>query len=76
MHLHTTHIIRYTITEKHIIKQKKIRMAAYWIVAPCSLAECYHRFRGPCCLHHQGAQMMAAAKTSQTLANVYQTTKR
>jgi hypothetical protein len=30
------------------------KMAVFWIVAPCSLVEVYQRFRGPCCLHHQG----------------------
>jgi hypothetical protein len=29
-------------------------MAVFWIVAPYSLVEVYQRFRGPCCLHHQG----------------------
>jgi hypothetical protein len=29
------------------------KMAVFWVVAPCSLVEVYHRFRGPCCLHHQ-----------------------
>jgi hypothetical protein len=29
-------------------------MAVLWVVAPCSLVEVYQRFRGPCCLHHQG----------------------
>jgi hypothetical protein len=28
-------------------------MAVFW-VAPCGLVEVYQRFRGPCCLHHQG----------------------
>jgi hypothetical protein len=28
--------------------------AVFWLVAPCSLVEVYQRFRGPCCLHHQG----------------------
>jgi hypothetical protein len=28
-------------------------MAVFWVVAPCSLAEVYRRFRGACCLHHQ-----------------------
>jgi hypothetical protein len=27
------------------------KMAVFWFVAPCSLAEVYQRFRGPCCLH-------------------------
>jgi hypothetical protein len=30
------------------------KMAVFWVVAPCSLVEVYKRFRGPCCLHHQG----------------------
>jgi hypothetical protein len=29
-------------------------MAVFWVVAPRSLVEVYQRFRGPCCLHHQG----------------------
>jgi hypothetical protein len=31
-----------------------IMMAVFWVVAPCSMAIVYQRFRGPCCLHHQG----------------------
>jgi hypothetical protein len=31
-------------------------MDVFWVVAPCSLVEVYKRFRGPCCLHHQGDQ--------------------
>jgi hypothetical protein len=30
-------------------------MAVFWVVAPCSPVEVYQSFRGPCCLHHQGA---------------------
>jgi hypothetical protein len=30
------------------------KMAVFWVVAPCSLVEVYQRFRGPCCVHHQG----------------------
>jgi hypothetical protein len=30
------------------------KMAVFWVVAPCSLVEFYQRFRGHCCLHHQG----------------------
>jgi hypothetical protein len=30
------------------------KMAVFWVVAPCSQVEVYHRLRGPCCLHHQG----------------------
>jgi hypothetical protein len=43
-------------------------MAVFWVLAPC-------------CLHHQGdetliALMMEAARTSETLINFYQTTRR
>jgi hypothetical protein len=30
------------------------KMAVFWVVEPCSQVEVYQRFRGPCCLHHQG----------------------
>jgi hypothetical protein len=57
-----------------------IKMAVFWVVAPCSLVEVYQRFRGPCCLHNQGegiiALMMEAARISETLVNFYQTTRR
>jgi hypothetical protein len=31
-----------------------MKMAVFWVVAPCSLEEVYRRFRGACCLHQQG----------------------
>jgi hypothetical protein len=31
-----------------------MKMTVFWVVAPCSLIEVYQRFRGPCCLRHQG----------------------
>jgi hypothetical protein len=33
---------------------RRKKMAVLWVVALCSLEEVYQRFRGPCCLHHQG----------------------
>jgi hypothetical protein len=45
-------------------------MAVFCVVAPCSLVEVYQRFRGSCCLHHQGND------SSETLVNFYQTTRR
>jgi hypothetical protein len=53
-------------------------MAVFWVLAPCNLEDVYQRFRGACCLHHQGddALMLEAARTSETLANFYQTTWR
>jgi hypothetical protein len=37
-----------------VLTAVRTKMAAFWVVAPCSLVEVYQRFRGPCCLHHQG----------------------
>jgi hypothetical protein len=31
-----------------------LKMAVFWVVAPFYLVEIYRRFRGACCLHHQG----------------------
>jgi hypothetical protein len=44
-----------------------MKMVVFWVVAPCSLVEVYRRFRGPCCLHHQGSS------PSETSVNFYQT---
>jgi hypothetical protein len=41
-------------------------MAVFWVVAPKSLIEIYQRF----------ALMMEAARSSETLVNFYQTTRR
>jgi hypothetical protein len=30
------------------------KMAVFWVVAPCSLVEVYHRFGGPSWIKHQG----------------------
>jgi hypothetical protein len=40
------------------------KMAVFWVVAPCSLVEVYHRFRGPCCLHHQDDRGATTQKTA------------
>jgi hypothetical protein len=37
-----------------VLTAASTKMAAFWVVAPCSLVEVYQRFRGPCCFHHQG----------------------
>jgi hypothetical protein len=31
-----------------------MKMAVFWVVAPCDLVEVYRRFRGASCLHYQG----------------------
>jgi hypothetical protein len=48
-------------------------MAVFWVAAPCIPVDVYQRFRGPCCLHHQDDK---AARTSETLVNFYQITRR
>jgi hypothetical protein len=53
-----------------------MKIAVFWVVAPCNLVEVYRRFRGACCLHHQGTLMMEAANTCETSANFFQTTWR
>jgi hypothetical protein len=30
-----------------------MKMAVFWVVAPCSLVDVYRRFRDACCLRHQ-----------------------
>jgi hypothetical protein len=59
------------VEEQTVIRQVltavSTKMAVLWVVAPCS----------PCCLHHQGDSVMVeAARTSETLVNFYQTTRR
>jgi hypothetical protein len=59
-----------------------MKMTVLWDVAPCSLVKVYRRFRGVCCLHHQGDEslialigLIEAASTSETSVN-YQTRRR
>jgi hypothetical protein len=64
-----------------VLTAVRTNMALFWVVAPCSLVDVYQRFRGPCSLHHQSEQnaialIMEAARTSETLVNFYQTTRR
>jgi hypothetical protein len=40
-----------------------MKMAVFWVVAPCSLVEVYQRFRGPCCLHYQGDESLIHIST-------------
>jgi hypothetical protein len=34
-----------------VLTAASMKMAVFWVVAPCSLVEVYWRFRGACCLH-------------------------
>jgi hypothetical protein len=37
-----------------VLTAASMKMAVFWIVAPCSLVEVYRHFIGACCVHHQG----------------------
>jgi hypothetical protein len=37
-----------------VLTAVSMKMTVFWVVAPCSLVKVYQRFRGPCCLYHQG----------------------
>jgi hypothetical protein len=37
-----------------VVTAVSMKMAVFWVVAPCSPVEVYQRFRDRCCLHHQG----------------------
>lgn len=50
----------------------------FWVVAPCFLLEIYRRFRGVCCLQHQGVQgltvlTMGVASSFEAMVNFYHT---
>jgi hypothetical protein len=47
-----------------ITTQLSLKIAVFWVVAPCSLVEVYQRFRGPCCLHHQGESLQPRRQQS------------
>jgi hypothetical protein len=49
LRLHCIWYVRY-----EVLTAANMRMAVFWVVAPCSLVEVHRRFRRACCLHHQG----------------------
>jgi hypothetical protein len=62
--------IKYRFVGFEVLTALSMKMAVFWVVAQCSLVEVYQRFRGPCCLHP------SIIRTSETLVNFYQTTRR
>jgi hypothetical protein len=64
-----TEIYTNLIVGFEVLTAVSMKIAVFWVVAPCSLVEVYQRFRGPIAL------MMEAARTSETLVNFYQTTR-
>jgi hypothetical protein len=49
-----------------VLTAASMNFRVFWDVLQC--------FRGAYCLHHQGAQMMDAVRTSETSVNIYLTT--
>jgi hypothetical protein len=51
-----------------------MKIAVFWVVAPCSLVEVYRRFRAASIIRAMiMVLMMEAASTSETSVNFYQT---
>jgi hypothetical protein len=46
-----------------------MKMTVFWGVAPCSLVEVHRRFRGACCLHHEGDRNTAQQPRGQPSSN-------
>jgi hypothetical protein len=67
--LDETALCSFVIVRFQVLTAASMKMAVFWVVAPCSLVEVYRRFE-------LIAQMMEAAWTSETPVNVYQTTQR
>jgi hypothetical protein len=44
----------YILVGFEVLTVTSMKMAVFWVVAPCSLVEVYQRFSGTCCFHHQG----------------------
>jgi hypothetical protein len=64
-----------------VLTAASMKMTVFWDVRLCCLVEAYRRFRGTCCLHHQGDEslitlMMEAASTTETSINFYSSTWR
>jgi hypothetical protein len=58
------------LVEFEVLTAVRMKMAVFWVVAPCSLVEVYQHFRGTCCLHHQGITLkcpLTCWQTSTTL---------
>jgi hypothetical protein len=54
-----------------VLTAADMKMAVFWVVAPCSLVEVYRRFRGACCRHHQGDPDDGGNKRTFVLAFAY-----
>jgi hypothetical protein len=65
-----------------------MKMAVFWVVAPCRLVQVHRRFGGPYCFHHQGddgpgcggshrsVDGGSTVETSETSVHLHQSTRR
>jgi hypothetical protein len=58
---------QYRCVDFEVLTAVTMKMAVFWVVAPCRPVRVYLRFIVP---------MMKAARTPETLVNFYQTTRR
>jgi hypothetical protein len=47
-----------------------MKVAIVCVDAPCSLVEAYRRFRGACCLHHQGDRLGTSVSLYQSALSI------
>jgi hypothetical protein len=47
-----------------------MKMAVFWITAPCSLVV-HQRLKGTCCLHHQGDEALWIKLSTQPFAYMF-----
>jgi hypothetical protein len=66
--------VKQIIVQFQVLTAVSMKVAVFWVIAPCSLVEVYRHFRCACCLYL--ALMMEVASTSEMLVNFYQTTRR
>jgi hypothetical protein len=55
---HSAHLIIRDCVRFQVLTAASMKMAVFWVVAPCSLAEVYRRFRGACFLRLQGDESL------------------
>jgi hypothetical protein len=52
-----------------------MKFRVFWDVLQCSQTDVDRRFRGKCCLHHQGDRPDETVRTSETSVNISLTTR-
>jgi hypothetical protein len=53
-----------------VLTAASMKKTVFWDVAPCSLVEVFWRFRGACCLHHQGDSTRLHGARSQKTSHL------